>query len=393
MPSHGSSSDLEEGSNPAEDSESYSSASNDDFTDSDDLSSSSSSPQDHSGPAVPASHLSSLLQETSLSIRDLLVSAPPQLEKPPSPLEFLRIVHAGRPVVIKGITGLPGWERIGELEKRKTWTELLTTNEKNGKIQISMTPDGRADSLVDGLFALPLEVDMLVEASLEKIANLVTSPSEQSNDTGKRRIHYIQSQNSNLNGDFKPFLDTIVPRTLPFAEEALGKPPDAANLWLGASKSLTSLHKDPYENVYVVLRGKKVFRLLPPMSWVPEVDADVARWRLEGEKEWKLEREKPVLTVPWSSVDLSDPLLRKKYPWLKPLEITIGPGEALYLPGQWWHAVGQIAPEEEGQAVEDDRIAGTLAVNYWFDQEYGERWEGVRLVENLSRLIRDACID
>lgn len=392
MPSPGFSSDPDEDSEPLQDSESYSSNSDEEHSGPDELSKDSSPSADRSGPGVPASDLSSLLQEASLSIRDLLVSTPPQLKEPPSPLEFLRIVHAGRPVVIHGITGLAGWERIRELEQRKTWVDLLSTNGKHGKIQVSVTPDGRADSLVDGLFALPLEVDVLVDEALAKIADLVKSPSDQANDDGKRRIHYIQSQNSNLNADFKPFLDTIVPRTLAFAEQALGKPPDAANLWLGASKSLTSLHKDPYENVYVVLRGKKVFWLLPPMSWVPEVDADVARWALTEGEEWKLEKEEPVLTVPWSLVDPSDPLLRKKYPWLKPLEITIGAGEALYLPGQWWHAVGQIAPEEEGQRVEDDRIAGTLAVNYWFDQEYGERWEGVRLVENLSRLIREACI-
>ena len=39
--------------------------------------------------------------------------------------------------------------------------------------------------------------------------------------------------------------------------QALGKPPDAVNLWLGGDRSVSSLHKDPYENFYCVLSGCK----------------------------------------------------------------------------------------------------------------------------------------
>lgn len=64
---------------------------------------------------------------------------------------------------------------------------------------------------------------------------------------------------------------------------------------------------------------------------------------------------------------------------------------ALYLPGQFWHAVGQIAPEEDPEfEITEGEVAGTLAVNYWFDIEYGTRYEAVRMVENLSRMVREA---
>jgi jumonji domain-containing protein 7 len=60
--------------------------------------------------------------------------------------------------------------------------------------------------------------------------------------------------------------------------------PDAVNLWIGDDKSVTTIHsgeylspsrnhimtmfEDPYENIYQVIRGRKLFTLLPPTdSW------------------------------------------------------------------------------------------------------------------------------
>ena len=40
--------------------------------------------------------------------------------------------------------------------------------------------------------------------------------------------------------------------------------PDAINFWMGSNRSITSTHKDPYENLYAVVRGSKTFTLFPP---------------------------------------------------------------------------------------------------------------------------------
>lgn len=85
-------------------------------------------------------------------------------------------------------------------------------------------------------------------------------------------VLYLQSQNDNLNDDMTPLLrDTLVPgstsRGLPFANEVFGSEPEVANVWIGDEKSVTSLHKDPYENVYLVVRGEKRFDLLPPTEF------------------------------------------------------------------------------------------------------------------------------
>ena len=51
---------------------------------------------------------------------------------------------------------------------------------------------------------------------------------------------------------------------LPWADQAFGCPPEAINLWVGGASSVTSFHKDPYENVFAVIAGVKTFHLLHP---------------------------------------------------------------------------------------------------------------------------------
>jgi jumonji domain-containing protein 7 len=51
---------------------------------------------------------------------------------------------------------------------------------------------------------------------------------------------------------------------LNFAKEAFNKEPDAINFWMGDCRAITSMHKDPYENIYCVIAGYKDFILIPP---------------------------------------------------------------------------------------------------------------------------------
>ena len=45
---------------------------------------------------------------------------------------------------------------------------------------------------------------------------------------------------------------------LDWAREAFDQSPDAVNFWMGDQRAVTSMHKDPYENIYCVVRGHKV---------------------------------------------------------------------------------------------------------------------------------------
>lgn len=73
-------------------------------------------------------------------------------------------------------------------------------------------------------------------------------------------------ENDNLRGEYSE-LYKYVAKDIPWARIALGgRAPDAINLWVGNSRSITALHKDNYENIYCQLVGSKHFVLLPPVE-------------------------------------------------------------------------------------------------------------------------------
>lgn len=82
-----------------------------------------------------------------------------------------------------------------------------------------------------------------------------------------KQVLYLQTQNSNLSKDFPELCDDYDLDTLYFATEAFNKQPDAINLWIGEDRAITSLHKDPYENIYCVISGYKDFILIPPTDY------------------------------------------------------------------------------------------------------------------------------
>jgi jumonji domain-containing protein 7 len=183
-------------------------------------------------------------------------------------------------------------------------------------------------------------------------------------------VAYLQSQNSNLtaesSGDFSPLLQDLLAEdddgkqrfSLPWAAEAIGKQPDATNLWIGSNKSRTSMHRDHYENLFTVIRGVKIFTLYPPCEahflcegacycnhsdklrltiFVTDVPYDVYHWSLQR-GQWKM---KPTDSppTPWIPIDPTEPANSKrnsKYPRfakaLLPLNVEVHEGETLYLP-------------------------------------------------------------
>lgn len=81
-------------------------------------------------------------------------------------------------------------------------------------------------------------------------------------------VFYLSHQNGNLT-DEQEFGEVLlksgdIELDHPFARAAFGAPPDARNVWIGLSDALTTLHKDPYDNIYSVIRGTKIFTIYPP---------------------------------------------------------------------------------------------------------------------------------
>ena len=89
---------------------------------------------------------------------------------------------------------------------------------------------------------------------------------------------FLKSENDNLRAEYA-ILFSDVPTDIPWARIALEQPPDAINFWLGNERSVTAMHRDNYENVYVQVVGRKHFVLLPPIEQPCVNELELAQYR------------------------------------------------------------------------------------------------------------------
>ncbi len=155
---------------------------------------------------------------------------------------------------------------------------------------------------------------------------------------------------------------------IPFARVALRQPsPDAVNLWIGNARSVTALHRDSYENVYVQLLGSKHFVLLPGLCQpcVNEVFLPPATFhrrpsqqsldlRLDddGGGDGRGEDAGAAATagaVPFPIWDPDRPDVNATpYSHLaRPMRLTLEPGDMLYLPAMWCVSPPAISKTEK----------------------------------------------
>jgi jumonji domain-containing protein 7 len=249
-----------------------------------------------------------------------------------------------------------------------------------------------ADSIIkteDGdLFVKPYETELPFSAVLSRIQSQELYP-----ETYKGNTHYAQTQNDNLRHEYSHlFTASQIPPSIPFARIALQKPPEAINFWLGNSKSVTALHKDPYENIYVQIQGQKHFVLLPPVEaavvgeqWVrsgtysippPSPLSDAA---MDSDVHLTPIPDDPPITIPFATHDPDAPRTdQNPFSRLsKPLRVTLEPGDMLYLPALWYHKVSQSCSEE----------GICCAVNYWYDMEFsGSFWSMASFVREVGMM-------
>ena len=152
-------------------------------------------------------------------------------------------------------------------------------------------------------------------------------------------------ENDNLRHEYRA-LFSQVQRSVPFARIALQQDPDAINLWIGNSRSVTALHRDNYENIYVQVRGRKHFVLLPPLcqpcvNEQPLRPAHYARQEDGGggddDETLELVMEEDADDVPFATWDPdNDEVNTTKYSHLaSPMRVTLEPGDMFYLPAMW----------------------------------------------------------
>lgn len=252
-------------------------------------------------------------------------------------------------------------------------------------VEVAITPNGRADSLQkinsegEPIFLQPDTVDMTLSELFEKFDTPAESP-----------VHYLQSQNGNLTAPtpLSPLLRDL-PATVPFAEPVLG-PLEAINLWIGTAASVTSTHRDPYENLYLVLRGSKTFTLYAPVDELALCSRLVRTGRYVHDAHtgrFATKVDQPVNTIPWIPVD---PLLPSSeivsmyslYKHAHPQRITVHENQILYLPAGWFHHV-----EQECGTWANGDVAPCIAVNYWYEMDYeGEKYA---MRECVGRMVKE----
>jgi jumonji domain-containing protein 7 len=230
----------------------------------------------------------------------------------------------------------------------------------DAKVTVAITPNGFADAVTNDKFVMPHETKM----SMDEFLGIMEHPE------ATRGVHYIQKQNSNLQDEFSELFKDI--SELPWASEAFGKTPDAVNFWMGDSRAVTSTHKDPYENIYAVIRGYKDITLFPPTDapWLCYANFQQAIYNANFEVQ-VLEKE-PL--VPWIEVDPNNPNFEKfpDFANASPLKLRLNAGDVLYLPSLWFHHLKQSH--------------SCVAVNFWYDMEFDCKFTYFNFLQSINKL-------
>ncbi|CAK9071393.1 unnamed protein product [Durusdinium trenchii] len=266
-------------------------------------------------------------------------------------VEFLRdYVAMSQPLIF---TDLPS-EQWPCLHR---WTDEYLTTLSEHFVSVNVTPNGRADAVdEEGRFVKPLEERM----SFQDFWKSLSSGGE---------VLYLSRQNDSLREEFAPLLGDI-PSVVPLAAEAFNNDPEAINLWIGEDRSVSSCHKDPYENLYLVVRGTKLFTLLPPASapFLHEEEVPAASYVRNDSGQLEVVLDNPEDFVPWIPFDVADVYGDGdgryadygRFGAALAVEVSVEAGELLYLPAMWYHRVAQRGV--------------TIAVNYWHDMQFGHNY-------------------
>lgn len=164
----------------------------------------------------------------------------PHISEPTNAMTFLKdYVSQSSPVVFSN--GMRKWKCM------RLWSlKYLTTTCEHLVFSVNVTPDGRADAIKPCIEANNSRVFVAPEERKMTMRKLCEFLEDESTLDG---IPYLSKQNDNLNEEFSSLLSEDVPSCVPFAREAFGTVPEAVNLWIGDSRSVSSCHQDFYENM------------------------------------------------------------------------------------------------------------------------------------------------
>lgn len=123
-----------------------------------------------------------------------------------------------------------------------------------------------------------------------------------------------------------------------------------ANIWIGMPPTYTPLHKDPNPNLFVQLASSKRVRLFKPGTGL-SIFRDVQR-RIGGSSSSTFRGEE-MMDGPERHA-LEDTVWGERSGNQEGFEVTVSPGDALFIPKGWWHSIKSIGTDV------------TASVNWWF---------------------------
>ncbi|KAF2002948.1 Clavaminate synthase-like protein [Amniculicola lignicola CBS 123094] len=127
-----------------------------------------------------------------------------------------------------------------------------------------------------------------------------------------------------------------------------------SSLWMGLSPTYTSLHKDPNDNFFVQLAGRKTVRLIEPTEGRTMYDRVMRKLNRRGSsamrgEEMMVGAEKEAFeTAVWDDG-------AEEWKHVRGWEAKVKATDALFIPKGWWHSV---RGEGEGEV--------NVSANWWF---------------------------
>ena len=235
------------------------------------------------------------LQSASWALRDQPL---PRLERPTAERFFEDFYCAGRPLVITNWA--TQWPAL-ELWSPTRWSERFRG------LELEICSGRSADPLYDRRFEQLSQVVDFGEFAAE-----IASSSGPSND------RYLIARNFAFE---RPELSSLLDE---LDEEPYLNPQRRAGsvaLWFGPEGTYTPLHHDTCHIMFVQIYGQKRVTLIPAHAQELFDEATNMYSNISPERDLSLEPAHP-----------------------QQLELTLSPGEALFIPVGWWHAVRSLSP-------------------------------------------------
>ena len=215
--------------------------------------------------------------------------------------EFMdRYYFVNRPVVVRG-----GCKLLGAMEK---WTpDYLKQVAGEREVQVQANRDSDPD----------YEINDRDHRETWKLGDLV----EKVFDAGETNDFYMTANNASANGEA---IADFWADVSPLPDYLDSQQTSGMFFWMGPAGTVTPLHHDLTNNLMMQIRGRKRVKMISP-DYLPYIYNELHCY---------------------SSVDPEDvdsdrfPLFEN----VQVIDVTIGPGDILFLPVGWWHHVRGLDP-------------------------------------------------